>query len=280
MHRIEPLRLPPPIEGVCLAICHDLRGPLATASTAVHELGRGIDLGTEAAQYVDIARESLSKAEELLAMLPDLLSSEPARVGAVDLDAVVRAVHADVRLDLELCNGELRVLATLPPVIGDANRLRIALRNLVRNAIRYRRDDVRLEISVRAWASGNTTTLTIVDNGLGCRSAHDREGGMGIGLALARRTIETSGGSLRLSPRRGPGSIAAVTLRAAPPYEPVKHRSDTAASRSARDSARRASPAASSVPHPQSARSRDPGRSPSSARQARAGAPDRAPRSP
>ncbi len=203
-------------EGFCLAICHDLRSPLATAAAAVHELARVLGAprrpGTE--RYLEIARDSLSKADDLLGALPDLLARDSVATCAIALAKVVAAARDDMRLELELCEGRLRVNGPLPRVVGDAARLRIALRNLVHNAIRHRRENVRPEIILRAWPRGDVCTLTISDNGRGLsRKPNEQPAGLGIGLAIAREAIAASGGTLSFTPRSGHGTVAAVTLR-------------------------------------------------------------------
>lgn len=280
MPEIDRLQLPA-AEGACLALCHDLRSPIATAAAAVQELDRSGALEDTASRYVEIARASLSKADELLATLPDLLSSNAVELRPVDLRDVIRAAQEDVRIDLQLCNARVRLLGTPPEVLGEPERLRIALRNLFQNSIRYRRDDVHLEICVRSWLRGRTAILTIADNGLGLHGRGSRRPGLGLGLSIARRALETSGGRLRLSPRRGPGTIAAVTLRVGPsePGPATRCRGAEANQRES-DSTLPASLAASSAPLPRSERSRGPARSSSSARPARAAARGRALRSP
>lgn len=202
-----------PTEGVCLAICHDLRSPLATAAAAVRELERELGPQSQAERYVAIARASLAKADELLGALPELLTQRPCERRSIPLSPVVEVVRDDVRLDLELSGGKIRVVGTLPHVLSDPSRLRIALRNLMHNAIRHRRAGTPPNIIVRAWVRGEVCTLTITDNGIGMSAPlRRRGGGLGIGLSIAQQAIEASGGRLSLAARARHGTVAAVTL--------------------------------------------------------------------
>lgn len=207
-------------ETFCLALCHDLRSPVATAAAAVKELGR-LDPPVGSERFLEIARESLSRADELLGALPELLEPGSATLQPVELETVVAAARRDVRVELELARGSIRVTKPLPRVVAHPARLRIALRNLVHNAIRHRRTDVPPTIAIRAWRRSGSCTLTVADNGRGLREP-GAEGGLGIGVALARRAIEGSGGRLALSPRARCGTVAAVTLPLAggPPAAP------------------------------------------------------------
>jgi signal transduction histidine kinase len=215
-------------DSLCVAICHDLRGPVATAGAAIRSLSRHLATTTDDdAQLIDIARQSLAQADELLATLPRLIAdAEKVRLTAVDLNELVEVVRDDVRFELRLGAGTLRVYGRLPLVLADRERLRIALRNLLRNAIRYRRTSTPLAIGLRAWRRGSRHTLTISDNGIGiprteCRRVFAplvRLGGStlpgsGLGLTIARQAIEAMGGTIAVSSRPGLGTCFAVTLR-------------------------------------------------------------------
>jgi signal transduction histidine kinase len=216
------------VERFCVALCHDLRGPVATAGAALHRLAHTIE--ADPGGLVEIARQSLAKADELLTSLPVLLSREAdARLGVVLLDELVDTVRGDVEFELRLAGATFEVRGRLPAVLGDRDRLRIALRNLARNAIQHRRPEHPLRVTLRAWRRGDTWTLTLSDNGAGIpraararifvplqRGAQAGCTGGGLGLTIARQAIEASGGSITASARPGTGASFAITLRAAP----------------------------------------------------------------
>jgi len=219
------------LERFCVAICHDLRGPVATAGAAIQRLAHTIDAAPgELPRLVEIARQSLAKADELLTSLPALLAREgDAALGVVALDALVEAVHGDVDFELRLAGASFEVRGRLPAVLADRERLRIALRNLLRNAVQHRRAGVPLTVTLRAWRRGDTWTLTLSDNGAGIprgerarvfaplqRAVGTTTAGSGLGLTIARQAIEASGGSIAVSSRPGFGASFAITLRAAP----------------------------------------------------------------
>ena len=110
-------------------------------------------------------------------------------------------------------------------VRGDERLLRRALRNLLENARRYGGDEVEVEVGRKA----GQVEVRVADRGPGVPAAFrerifepffrlpghaEREGGVGLGLALVRQIAERHGGSVRCEPRDGGGSCFTLALPA------------------------------------------------------------------
>jgi len=108
-------------------------------------------------------------------------------------------------------------------VRGDERLLRRALRNLLENARRYGGDEVEVEVGRKA----GQVEVRVADRGPGVPAAFrerifepffrlpghaEREGGVGLGLALVRQIAERHGGSVRCEPRDGGGSCFTLAL--------------------------------------------------------------------
>jgi two-component system OmpR family sensor kinase len=116
-------------------------------------------------------------------------------------------------------------------LLGDADALRVLLRNLVDNALRYTPDGGRVDVLVRREqaATGMAAVLEVADTGPGIpeperarvfdrfyRVPGTASSGSGIGLALVRTIAERHGGRVDLgSGRDGVGLSVRVTLPAA-----------------------------------------------------------------
>jgi signal transduction histidine kinase/ActR/RegA family two-component response regulator len=115
----------------------------------------------------------------------------------------------------------------VPPVMGDAKRLRQVVWNLVSNAVKYTPGGG--EVTVRLARVGGSAELTVSDTGCGISpaflphvfepfrqadsSATRRFGGLGLGLAIVRHLVELHGGSIRAaSEGEGRGACFTVTL--------------------------------------------------------------------
>jgi signal transduction histidine kinase/AmiR/NasT family two-component response regulator len=118
------------------------------------------------------------------------------------------------------------VEADLPDVLADADRIGQVLRNLVGNAVKFTHREGTVRTSVRLAESA--VELVVSDNGEGIepdalpyifdafRQAESgskrRQGGLGLGLAIARRLMELHGGSVSAT-SAGRGFGATFTAR-------------------------------------------------------------------
>lgn len=205
-----------------LAISHELRSPLTRAKVALEFLE---DEGVKSSLMHDI--------KEMERLIADLLESErlntrhsKLHLGELDAGELVTGV-----LRAEFAEQEGRVALAPPPgplpMQGDATRLRLLVKNLVENALRYTPADGR-PVEVAVAAAGDAVELRVADHGRGM-SAHDlaratepfyradparsrATGGLGLGLYLCRRIAEAHGGTLAIRSELGSGTEVTVRL--------------------------------------------------------------------
>ena len=219
-------------------VSHELRTPLARIRVALDLAAEG-DAGT--------AREALGEITEDLAELERLISDvltaarldlgtgvggiPPLRLERVDLGELCARAAARLQAAHPERPLVVAVAAELPAVEGDPVLLRRVLDNLLENAHRYAKgsaDEVELHAAPGARGS---VRIEIRDHGIGIapedlphvfrpffradRSRNRATGGLGLGLALARRIVEAHHGTLALESRLGEGTRAVVLLPAA-----------------------------------------------------------------
>ena len=150
------------------------------------------------------------------------------RFGAVSPGEVLRAVVRDLEVQIEEAGAELDI-GPLPVLEADRSQLHRLFLNLVGNALKYRRPDVRQRITIRGEIvvhGREVWQATVADRGIGFDDSfrerifgmfqrlHGRTeyGGSGIGLAVCRKVVELHGGTIEASGVPGEGAVFTVRL--------------------------------------------------------------------
>jgi signal transduction histidine kinase/CheY-like chemotaxis protein len=224
---------------------HELRNPLAPALTAVHLMKlRG---AADTTRERDVIERQI---RHMARLVDDLLDVSRLRRGAIELrrerfeiaDAVARAVEM---MSPVFAEKQHRLEVDVPVGLQiDADRIRIAqvLSNLLSNAAKYSESGAHILLRVRE-ADGHVI-IECRDTGIGMppdlvprvfdlfvqgqRGLDRRQGGLGLGLTVARTLVELHGGTIEArSDGTGQGSTFVVRLPAAPTAaaSPVQERS-------------------------------------------------------
>ena len=153
------------------------------------------------------------------------------RRGPIDLGMLLRAALDTTRSTIEAAGHELSVNIPNEPIAieGDSVRLTQVFANLLTNAAKYTNRGGRIEVS--AQRVGEQAVVRVRDNGIGIlpkhldsvfemfmqvdRSSRHSQGGLGIGLTLARSLVAMHGGQITAhSAGPGKGSEFVVNLPA------------------------------------------------------------------
>lgn len=191
---------------------HELRTPLAALRLQAQVLARTQD-PTERRQQGEEFVAAADRATHLVEQLLELARSEPgARSAAfvpVRLDGLARDVAGQIAAAAVAKGVDLGISGEEVTVQGDAHALRILLRNLVDNAVRYTPSGGRVDVTTAQ--EGGHATLAVLDTGPGIPPAErervfDRfyrvpgsaESGSGLGLAIVRRIVEIHGARIKM----------------------------------------------------------------------------------
>jgi PAS domain S-box-containing protein len=211
-------------------VSHELRTPVTTIFGNAHLLrGRAGLLATEDAEsmLIDIADES----NRLLGIIENLLlltrlgsgtpaDLEPQLIAHVTRNAVdaYRQHHPNRPIELTVGKGQIVVEA-------DRGHLEMLLDNLLTNATKYSPASTTIDVVVAS--DDHEASVTVLDRGIGIGDADTaqlftafyrtdaakmRSNGLGIGLAVCQRIINSLGGRIWARPREGGGTEAGFAL--------------------------------------------------------------------
>lgn len=229
-------------------VSHDLQAPLRHINMFSDMLKSRVGEGDpQAAGYAASIMASVERMQRLIRSLIAYTQVAYASVkhDDVDLSRVVADAQALLAADIEAAGAEIRV-AGLPTVVGDAELLVRLFQNLIGNAVKYRGEDP-LVVTIRARPAGRFWELAVEDNGIGIDGAYadrifeifrrlhrdeSRYPGLGLGLALCRRIVESHGGEIWLDKQWSGGARFILTLPRRRTEKPVKRGGDDAEDRS------------------------------------------------
>jgi signal transduction histidine kinase/HAMP domain-containing protein len=214
---------------------HELRTPL-NAVIGFSEIIASEMLGPVGTpKYREFAGDILFSGRHLLQIINHVLDIAKLQWGRMEIErkptdlaaAVEEAVRiARVQAEAGGIALEIAIEYGLPPIVGDAVRLRQVVLNLLSNATKFTPRDGRIE--VRLARNGDTVELLVRDTGIGMKpsdiptalepfrqvdsSITRKHGGTGLGLPLCKLFVELHGGEFVIASALGQGTAVTVRL--------------------------------------------------------------------
>ncbi len=244
-HLVERLQEADRVKSNFLAtVSHELRTPLTSVIGYSEMLMEGIagDLNEEQREYIQTVMEKGDQLLQLINGVLDIsrmesgamqLSREPFGLGTI-VDVAVNTVTPLARRKKIAITVELPT--DLPQTVGDRDRIRQVLINLLGNAMKFTPEGgsvtVGSRVDRRKQAGGGPETLKVVtwvrDSGIGIDAVHQKRifdpfyqvdntstreyGGTGLGLSIVKRLIEAHGGNVWVESTPGKGACFFFTL--------------------------------------------------------------------
>ncbi len=206
-------------------VSHELRSPLARLTFAAEMVRKTPDRDAAASRL----RREIDRLSELVRALLDMTRAEgdpsAAEMLNVGLSDLVREITDDCAVEAASRGCRIEVAAPRDVhVTGNPELLRRAIENVIRNAVRYAPADSTVDVKL-----DESGTISVRDYGPGIPdellprifdpffrvdpSREESTGGVGLGLAIARRAVRLHDGQITAS-NAGPGLLVKVSLAA------------------------------------------------------------------
>jgi signal transduction histidine kinase len=216
-------------------VSHELRTPLAAIYGSAKTLMR-TDVQLDEPSKTSLLSVIAQESERLTRIAGDILLANKLDSGhfmleqeGIDLRTLIQAVVEEMRscfADRENISIELAPTNSLESIVGDADKLRQVLINLIDNAVKYSPDGGRVEVGIEPRDGG--IRITVQDEGIGISAGEQQRifgkfyrvdpelargvGGTGLGLYICRELVHRMEGRVSVDSREGKGSTFMVEL--------------------------------------------------------------------
>ena len=236
-HALDLARSNEELEQFAYVASHDLQEPLrkirAFGALLADEKQESLD--EEGRQYIDFMTDAAARMQTLVS---DLLALSRVTTAAqpfedLPLSDVFDTVLSDLSVSLDEAEGHVEV-AEVPTIEADRTQMDQLFRNLIGNALKFRKPGIAPRVTVRVAAEakrlpaipGPAHTIVVADNGIGfepsqgsklfqpfkrLHARHQYEGA-GIGLAICEKIVLRHHGRIAATGTPGEGATFTVTL--------------------------------------------------------------------
>ncbi|ANQ49481.1 PAS domain S-box protein [Flammeovirga sp. MY04] len=192
---------------------HDLKEPLNTIQSFSMLLKEELHNKEEmenSLKFIDYINSATERMQVLLkGMLDYNIIGEKLEVKETNIQSIVNNVLDDLAGAIMKINAQVKV-DELPTINVYETQIRTLFQNLISNAIKYRRQDVDVNIEIRCEQKGNQWYFEVNDNGIGIdeeyfdrvfhvfQRLHKKEEfeGAGIGLSICKKVTELHEGQI------------------------------------------------------------------------------------
>jgi two-component system sensor histidine kinase PilS (NtrC family) len=237
------------LSEMAASLAHEIRNPLASVRGSIQELSSAFPAGSPDARLAEIVIKESDRLDGIITNFLQYARQRPLRLADCSLARLLQEVAEllENRVDARGVTID-RILDETPPVRCDPEMIREVFLNLGVNAVTaMRRGTLTIRCPhPRGMPPGTVVlrrhgdpgvTISFEDTGPGLAPGSEdrifdpffttKESGTGLGLAVARRTVEAHDGRLWVESRAGRGATFFVWLPLAGPYRPGVPRIDT-----------------------------------------------------
>jgi len=221
---------------MAVGLAHEIRNPLGAIRGAVQLLSRELEADSRLREYTAVLLTEVDRVNRIIEMLLDLARPVPVRPVPLNLHQLLERVAL---LTEETARTRRLTLVrrydpSLPPVLGDEDRLAQVFHNLVRNAMEAMGDGGKVTLATRVSLNPlfgkmdlgggprSMVEVQVIDEGSGIPPAArakifdpfftTKAHGLGLGLAICHQILEQHRGAIDIQSEEGRGTTVTCFL--------------------------------------------------------------------
>ena len=203
-------------------LAHEIRNPLAGIAGVLDIVSRDLPDTSAAREVINDAKQEAVQINRILTELLDTARPKAPEFHVTDLAGTAEhaVLFARQQAVTKRINIEFEVTEALPPVEHDPNQINQVLLNLLLNAIQSMDKPGTIRVSLQQ--EDGSVAIVVADEGKGIAPEHlpnifrpfftTKGQGTGLGLSLARRMMESHGGTIKVESTPGKGTSFTVLL--------------------------------------------------------------------
>jgi PAS domain S-box-containing protein len=221
------------LEAFCYSVAHDIRAPLRSiqsmSEVVIEDYGATLD--PTCRDYLDRIARAGSRLDRLTLDLLrySRMAREEVTLTQVSLENALREALSLLHETIEGKGADVQVEGPLPEVHAQSGYLLQILINLLTNALKFVRPEIKPVIKIWTEAGKDHVRLFVQDNGIGIPSEYREKifhlferlhpdgtfEGTGVGLAIAQKAASRIHATIGLTADAGPGSTFWIDLETA-----------------------------------------------------------------
>jgi signal transduction histidine kinase len=214
------------LDNFVYSISHDLRSPLLSIKGIVSLITHSSEIDEKTRKYLEMVDGSATRLDGTIQEILEYSRNSRLEIAHENFDVVsmVKQSYHDLQYSAQ-GNMELQLdIQTNPVIYSDKSRIGVLLKNIIGNAIKYRKKDINSIVKFTLKRGHNSIIMKISDNGEGIDTPHldkiftmfyrgtTSSVGTGLGLYICKEIANKLNGDLLVESQLGVGTVMTITI--------------------------------------------------------------------